>query len=341
MNIKIIRPLFILLVIIMVLFQISCSNETQPKPNQEVEGNKEIEAEDWIWRNLGPDKAKIDQIQVASDGSVYLLTDSKLYLLQQNEFLNIGPQDEVAVFYVMEKGGENLIFAADNNGAIYLKRKEGLWKKTVSPVHAGYPVSAIAGDINRGIVYVGQSSKSGGGLWKSQDEGKSWEKLTDITVRSVVVHPQEKDMLYIIDKATFLSGDGGKHWEKIGTPANYGILIHPLDSQNIHIAYSKGVVTADSLGGVKEKNSFDLSGAMTCLEMNFCRLGEWAVSMWDYPSGSGGLYLSFDKGSTWTKADKALDKVRILDMRFDHKGDKLYLGTAGQGLWELNLQKIR
>lgn len=329
--------------IIITLTQISCSNSTSGQ-SKDVEGNnattKDLE-EDGKWQLLGPDSAKISQIQVSADGTVYLLSQGKLCLLQNDEFLDIGPQDEVAIFYVMENDQGKTLFAGGIGGAIFVKKADGPWEKAVSPVIKGQPVSTIAGDTSRGIVYVGQSSKNGGGLWSSQDEGKSWDKLTNISVRGLVVHPQDRDLLYIIDKAVYLSEDRGKHWEQIDTPANYGLLIHPLENQIIYIAYSKGVVLADKYGLVKNNDSFDLNGVMTCLEMNFIRYGEWAVAMWDYPSGSGGLYFSFDKGSSWTKTDETLDKVRIQDMRFDNKGDKLYIGTAGQGLWVLNLRKIR
>lgn len=343
----VIKKLFILTLFVITLTQTACSYSSHsPKQSgndqgqQETQMNKKGE-EVSKWQQLGPDMAEVSQIQVTSDDSVYLLSQGKLYLLKNDEFIHIGPQVEVTNFYVLEQKDKELVYAADNEGSLYVRNNKGSWYNTVSPVIKGQPISAMAGDASRGILYVGQSSKNGGGLWKSEDEGRSWKKLTDTTVRSVVIHPQERDFLYIIDKAAYLSSNGGKNWEKIDTPANYGLLIHPLDNQTIYLAYSKGVVTAELDGIIKNNASFELPGVMTCLEMNFIRYGEWAVSMWDYPSGTGGLYLSFDKGSVWTKIDEKLDKVRILDMRFGQNGDKLYIGTAGQGLWTLNLQKIR
>lgn len=346
---KSISILFMLLFLVCILTLTSCHNSEPSLADKQGNNDHEKPAaasdpaheQDWVWQQIGPDKASISQVQVASDGNVFLLSEGKLYFLQSDGLLEIGPQAEIVIFYLMEFNDERIIYAGAKGGELYTKKGDDAWEKTVSPVIIGQPISAIASDNKRGIVYVGQSGKNGGGLWKSCDQGRTWEQLTAITVRTVVVHPQEEDYLYIVDKAVYLSKDGGAQWKKIDVPANYGLLIHPQDSEVIYLAYAKGVVAADPKGTVLNNNNFKLPGVMTCLELNFSRQGEWAVSMWDYPSGCGGLYFSFDKGSTWIKYDEEMDQKRILDMRFDPKGDKLYLGTAGHGLWMLNLPKIR
>jgi photosystem II stability/assembly factor-like uncharacterized protein len=267
-------------------------------------------------------------------------TGGRIYIQHEENYTEIGPSEPVSIFYVMEQGNTQTLIAGSSTGILYLKDvQDKEWQQANLKLFK-QPINTIAGDSRNGYIYVGQASKIGGGLWRSNDNGTSWEKLTSTTTRCVVVHPENSNILYTVDRVTNISTDQGTTWNKVKTPANYGVLIHPLSPEIAYIAFSGGVVLAEHDGKITTTQHFELPGAMTCLEMNFTRLGEWAVGIWDYPSGTGDLYFSFDSGQNWVKIEE-LANFRITDMRFSKAGDKLYVATAEQGLWMLNLEKVR
>lgn len=49
-----------------------------------------------------------------------------------------------------------------------------------------------------------------------------------------------------------------------------------------------------------------------------------------------GLYVSFDKGSSWNKWDKGFPSVQVNDMKIHTREDDLVLGTFGRALWILD-----
>lgn len=313
-----------------------CDTNNPPAVN-DVQGNQA----DWLLKQLGFANDGVEQIQVTTDGKVLVSSAGRIYQSRGEEFEDIGPPEPVSIFYVLERENAQTLIAGSNSGVLYMKDiRDKDWQKTNLKACA-QPLNTIAGDIGNGYIYVGQASKLGGGLWRSRDGGKNWEKMTGDTARCVVVHPENSQVLYAVDRATRLSADQGKTWTKIDTAANYGVLIHPLSPEIGYIAFSQGVVVAEHDGKVTETRRFELLGSLTCLEMNFAVLGEWAVGIWDYPSGVGGLYFSLDSGSSWMKIEDRLINTRITDMRFDKAGNRLYIGTAEKGLWVLNVEKIR
>jgi len=330
------KTIAIICLFLLICLLAGCDKSSHPGVNNTQGGNT-----DWFLKHAGFENASIEQIQVTADGKVLVSSAGRLYLNQGGGYTEVSPPDRVSIFYVMEGGNTQTLIAGCSTGILYMKDiMDKDWKKTGFKAY-DQPVNTIAGDSGNGYIYVGQASKLGGGLWRSRDNGKTWEKITNTTARGVVLHPENSDILYTVDRATYLSTDRGITWNKINTAANYGVLIHPFSPETAYIAFSQGVVVAGHNGKITDTHHFGLPGAMTCLEINFARIGEWAVGIWDYPSGIGGLYYSFDSGKSWVQIEDELVNERVTDMRFDKEGDRLYIGTAGKGLWVLNLKKIR
>ncbi|MFA7216301.1 MAG: hypothetical protein WC187_09790 [Bacillota bacterium] len=295
----------------------------------------------WEWKQLGFENGNVDKVQVSDNGDIFVLSDGELYFQENNKWNTTQHGAGISTFCLTEKDGETAVIAGGDNGKVYIRPVvDYSWREAYIGA-LSEPIDIITKSPSTGEVYAGQSSKNGGGLWKSTDEGVSWEKLTDITVRGIAVHPEDPDIIYIVDKLTYLSTDGGKSWTKVETGANYGVLIHPLYPDTAYLAYAQGVVSAGHDGKIISQQQFYLPGGMTRLEFNPASLNEWALGLWDYPSGVGGLYYTFNGGGHWLEVRDDMKDIRILDLCYDKDGKRLYIGTAGSGLWALNVEELK
>ncbi len=121
-------------------------------------------------------------------------------------------------------------------------------------------VNTIAIDpMDSTVIYVGTPS---GGLWRSTDDGSSWEPLfTDLPsmgVSAIAMHPTSPDTIYIATgdgdgSDTYSAGvlkttDGGQTWETTGLNWNItasrttsGLRMHPYDPDVMLCASSNGL----------------------------------------------------------------------------------------------------
>ena len=332
------KMLFVLMGLMVIASLTACQPDTPPVDNLP---GQPLDDAGWKWKHLGFTGDRVDKIQVTSDGRVFALSGGKLYYPEEGGWNAAHPDTVISTFYLLEKDDKATIVAAGDNGEVYLYTVEDdLWNEA-EIIALPEPIDIITVSPATGEIFVGQSTKNGGGLWKSGDGGISWKKLTDITVRGIAVHPEDPEIIYIVDKLTYLSTDGGKSWAKVETGANYGVLIHPLYPETAYLAYAQGVVSASHDGTITSQQQFYLPGGMTRLEFNPASLNEWALGLWDYPSGVGGLYYSFNGGGHWLEVGEKMKDVRILDLCFDKDGKTLYIGTADSGLWALNIEELK
>lgn len=332
------KMIFVFVGLMLIASLAACQADTPPADNPP--GNPQDDTP-WKWKQLGFVKSSVEKVQVASDGRVFALSDGKLHLLEEGSWNAAHPGTDISTFYLSEKDGKELIVAGGFDGKLYLYSTENDSWNEVDIGASPEPIDIIAASPSTGDIYVGQSSKHGGGLWRGTGGGAKWEKLTDITVRGIAVHPEDPEIIYMVDKVTYLSTDGGKSWAKVETGANYGVLIHPLYPETAYLAYAQGVVSARHDGTITSQQQFYLPGGMTRLEFNPASLNEWALGIWDYPSGVGGLYYTFNGGGHWLEVGEKMKDTRILDLCFDQDGKTLYIGTADSGFWALNIEEMK
>jgi hypothetical protein len=332
------RMLLVFLMMSLLLSAAACRQDSPPADN--TPKPSEV-GDDWKWKHVGFENGSVDKVQVTDDGRIFALVDGKIYFEKQGKWTETQPDTGITAFCLLKNTDEITIVAGTDNGKVYLYSVEAdNWSESVVQAVTG-PIDIIIAGPSSGEVYIGQSSKNGGGLWKSSDGGISWEKLTDITVRGIAVHPEVPEIMYIVDKLTYLSTDGGINWKKMETGANYGVLIHPLYPDTAYLAYAHGVVTAEHDGSIVSQQQFYLPGGMTRLEFSPVNPSEWALGIWDYPSGIGGLYYTFNGGARWLEMAEEMKDKRILDLCYSEDGRMLYIGTAGDGLWALNIDKLK
>ena len=181
-----------------------------------------------------------------------------------------------------------------------------------------------------------------GGIYKSTNKGDNWESITksiplasqrNFQVRSMNIDPTNADNIYFLTGNAAFSGeshfywtnDGGTTWQQEETPTHFSgnhfgryagksILLHPNDSNKIYIA------------GQPYYNN-----------------GAWVEA--------GGIFVSDNKGSTWTKLDDGtFNKAWINSIKFKpNDPNKLLIAgsilqepwmstpTNNEGLWEYDL----
>ncbi|MBI1747136.1 MAG: hypothetical protein HYR55_11180, partial [Acidobacteria bacterium] len=81
---------------------------------------------------------------------------------------------------------------------------------------------------NPRIIYAATNSN---GLYKSENRGESWERLSTFAPEKVVIDPRARDTLYAASFGTgvYKSVDGGRTWE----PRNLGLTVTRLNDITI------------------------------------------------------------------------------------------------------------
>ncbi|MDE1887060.1 MAG: glycosyl hydrolase, partial [Gammaproteobacteria bacterium] len=167
--------------------------------------------------------------------------------------------------------------------------------RSVGPFVGGR-VIAVTGVLQQpNLYYMGST---GGGVWKSENYGYSWENISDkyfdnSNIGAIAVAPSDPKVIYVGTgesdiRNTFLTGDGlykstdaGKTWSKSGLADTHVISRIVVDPNNADIVY------VAALGHV------------------------WA------PNSERGVYKSTDGGKTWKKILYVNDQTGAIDLVMD------------------------
>ena len=105
-------------------------------------------------------------------------------------------------------------------GDIYKSIDKGETWKVISKIGEGVNIRHIH-TVTSEIIYVASNI----GLFKSNDAGKSWEKILSVPVRYVVTHPKKSEVVYVAagEEGVFKSADSGLHWTKINKGLGLGV----------------------------------------------------------------------------------------------------------------------
>ncbi len=217
--------------------------------------------------------------------------------------------------------------------------------RSIGPFRGGRSNTAtgVVGDIN--TYYMGTT---GGGLWKTDDLGLTWNNISDGffktgSVGAVSVSESDPNVVYVgmgehavrgvmthHGDGVYKSTDAGKTWKKIGldlTQHISRIAIHPKDPNIVYVAaqgalYSKnqdrGVYKSID-GGITWKKTLYVDDKTGCVELSldmnnprvlYAAMNEYGRQPWKVISGGvgSGLYKSTDSGETWVKIQKGLPK---------------------------------
>lgn len=183
----------------------------------------------------------------------------------------------------------------------------GLEWRLVGPHRAGWGTMAV-GDPARPDYYV--MGTAGGGVWSTNDSGRTWQSLTDkvrlTSVGAIALAPTKPDRIYVgsgqpeprydiaAGNGMYRSDDGGATWQAIGLEATRHIGAIYVDPRN------PDIVVVGALGHV---------------------FG---------PNPERGVYRSTDAGKTWTQTLAINADTGIVDIAADPEAPSVLIASAWQ-----------
>ena len=223
---------------------------------------------------------------------------------------------------------------------------DGLKWRDIGPWRGGR-VTAVAGvPGNDRLYYMGAT---GGGVWKTQNAGISWENISDDffnvgTIGAIAVAESDINVIYVgtgeapIRGVTTSHGDGmykstdaGKTWTHIGLPEAgqiARIIVHPKDPDLVYVGVQgqiwgpseeRGVYRSKDGGATweavlqvdNETGATDLTMDPTNPRIIYAAMWEHGRKPWYIKSGgtAGGIFKTVNGGDSWEKMSGGLPEM--------------------------------
>ena len=139
------------------------------------------------------------------------------------------------------------------------------------------------------------------------------------------------------------TSDGGATWSDISQPAGVEINSFSIDaasaSGNTIYATAKGYVSGSKVfkstdGGANWTN---ISGTLPNILMKKVLLKQNQTDEYLFVATELGVYYKSPTVTNWTKLGNNLPNVIVNDMKINYMNNKMYIGTYGRGMWEINI----
>ena len=179
--------------------------------------------------------------------------------------------------------------------------------RLIGPFRGGRAGTAVGVLNNPNLYYMGTA---GGGVWKTQDAGSTWEPISDGyfggSIGAIAVSESDPNIIYVGEGEQTLRGnvssghgmwkstDAGETWRYIGLPKSEHISRIRIHPENPEIVYV-GVIG----------------------------------NLWK-PNSERGLYKTNDGGMTWEKILYVSDKAGIGDLILDPNNSRIIYATTWQ-----------
>src|SRR5947199_4821622 len=214
--------------------------------------------------------------------------------------------------------------------------------RSIGPYRGGR-VTAVAGIASQPLVYY--MGATGGGVWKTDDAGLTWNNVSDGffhtgSVGAVSVSQSNPNIVYVgmgegCLRGNLSSGDGvykstdaGRTWTHVGLADSSQIgrmQIHPTNPDIVYVAAighpygpnaERGVFRSKDGGTTWQKvlyvndktGAADIAMVATNPQVLYATTWQMLRTPWNiYTTGArGGLYKSTDGGDTWTRLSAGL-----------------------------------
>lgn len=237
---------------------------------------------------------------------------------------------------------KNTFYFGATGGGIWKSTDGGNNWKNISDKYFGSTIGSIeVAPSNENIIYVGEGentmrgnvSDGLGGMWKTEDGGKSWKNIglkDGRHITNIIIHPSNPDVLWVgvmghlfgpnTERGIFKSIDGGKSWKKVlyvnEQTGCSDLVMEPGNPSILYAGTWRVIRTPYSLESGGEGSglwkSSDAGETWTNISTSKgLPKGTWGiVGVAIAPSNTdkiytilenqnGGLYMSADGGQTW------------------------------------------
>jgi photosystem II stability/assembly factor-like uncharacterized protein len=237
----------------------------------------------------------------------------------------------------------NTFYFGATGGGVWKTNDGGSNWANISDKYFGSSIGSVAvAPSNESVIYVGEGentmrgnvSEGLGGMWRSEDGGKSWKNIGLKDTRHIVriiIHPRDPDIVWVAvmghlfgqsaDRGVFKTTDGGKTWKKVLFVNNQtgasDLVMEPGNPSVFYAGTWRLIRTPYSLESGGEGSGLwkSTDGGETWKNITANKglpKGVWGiVGVAVAPSNTdkvyailenanGGLYASADGGETWT-----------------------------------------
>ena len=271
-------------------------------------------------------------------------SDADAVLLSKTKYRMIGPfRGGRSAAVTGSYKNKNTFYFGGTGGGVWKTMDGGSNWKNISDKYFGSSIGAVAvAPSDESVVYVGEGENSMrgnvseglGGMWRSDDAGKSWKNIglkDGRHIIRIVIHPRNPDILWVAvmghlfgpndERGVYKSTDGGKTWKRILFVNNQtgcsDLVMEPGNPSVLYAGTWRLLRTPYSLESGGEGSSLwkSIDGGETWTNITANRglpKGVWGiVGVAVAPSNTdkiycivenkdGGLYMSNDGGETWT-----------------------------------------
>ncbi len=156
---------------------------------------------------------------------------------------------EGTLYLIVSRRSENGEIGDEGDGALYRSTNGAEhWERMALPAGCNGPSGLTIDPVHSSRLYLAAwgartpGGDTGGGIFVSDDSGKTWKPVFDQVqhVYDVTIDPKHPDTLYIcgFDASAYRSTDAGKTWQRIrGYNFHWGhrIILDPEDASKIYI----------------------------------------------------------------------------------------------------------
>lgn len=229
------------------------------------------------------------------------------------------------------------------SGGVWKTENAGTTWQPVFDSQSVYSIGAITIDpSNPHTIWVGSGENVGGrhvsfgdGVYRSQDDGASWENLglkQSEHISKILVHPKDSDTVWVAaqgplwsqggERGLFKTSDGGKNWKAVLTAGPWtgvtDVMIDPRDPDLLYAAtWQRHRTVAAYVGGGPESAIYrsrdggetweKLSGGLPSGNLGKIGLAispqnpDVLYAAIELDRRTGGLWRSADRGASWSK----------------------------------------